>query len=729
MKKLIPMLFAFALLFSLAACNSGAGEGGTDKESSNSVSTHKHHCKKVEGKDATCLEEGKLTYWDCIGCDMIFNNQYLEKELSLDEVIIPKLPHTISHIEGNEATCDKAGNIEYWKCDSCTTYFADEAATTEISDKKSVIIASQAHQMTHTPEKRPSGKNDGNIEYWYCNVCENYYKDADGKQGISLEETILLSAYKIPDFVVEVPAGREPIVLQLSDTQIIDAGQTRPGRDGVYYDFWATDQIEERCYDYLTEVITATKPDFIILTGDVVYGEFDDSGTALESLIAFMESFKIPWAPVFGNHDNESKKGVDWQCAQFEAAKYCLFDQKELSGNGNYSVAIAQSGEIKRVFYMMDTNACGNASAESIANGHTYPSYCGFMQDQIDWYTAQITELKKAVPEIKISFAYHIQQAIFGKAYAKYGFNQAVKNQGENGMGINIDTNPDKAEGDFGYIGRQMKGPWDTNYAVFNAMKNMGVDSIFVGHEHCNNVSVVYEGVRFQYGLKSSEYDRFNCIDSEGNITGGYSKTGTSLIGGTVIVLSEDDGVIEDTYNYYCGFENGEINWKKYEKIAVNGLKYGGVQTNGSTTAELFADGAVVAEGVWFDENTTAYKVTANQQGKLYINTNLMRGKTKITFNLYIPSTCTSNMAGMGPFAIRLKPDDGSAANIAGILNANGKYYINYNWNSSVEEVKLVADTWKTYTVDISDIADTCTEFAFNIAVGNVFYLRDITVS
>ena len=63
--------------------------------------------------------------------------------------------------------------------------------------------------------------------------------------------------------------GRNPVVLQLSDTQIIDAGQTRPGRDPVSESFWGTDKIEERCYDYLTEVITATNPDFIIITGDV----------------------------------------------------------------------------------------------------------------------------------------------------------------------------------------------------------------------------------------------------------------------------------------------------------------------------------------------------------------------------------------------------------------------------------------------------------------------------
>ncbi len=523
------------------------------------------------------------------------------------------------------------------------------------------------------------------------------------------------NACDIPDFVVEVPVGRDPVVLQLSDTQIIDAAQARPGRAGVDTKFWATDQIEERCYDYLTEVITATNPDFIILTGDVIYGEFDDSGTALVSFISFMDSFEIPWSPVFGNHDNESTKGVDWQCEQFEKSPYCYFDQKELTGNGNYSVAITQGGKIKRVFYMLDSNGCGTASAESMANGHTSTAV-GFAQDQVNWYTDQINELKECVPDVKISFAYHIQQSVFGEAYAKYDFNQSEKYQD-----INLDTMEGVAEGDFGYIGRAMKNPWDSSKSIYNGMKALGVDSIFVGHEHCNNVSVVYDGVRFTYGLKSSEYDRFNCIDSNGNITGGYSKTGTSLVGGTVIVLSETDGAIEDCYNYYCGFENGQIDWEQYKTYEVNGLQYGGVNV---TTAEMYADGAVTAQTVKFDETTTAYKVVANTQGKLYVNVGLLKGKKTFIFSVYVPSTSTKKLVGYGEFAIRVKPNDSEPA-----LDGRADGYIDFNSSATDSALKLEFGKWQTFTVDITGLDETCTEFAFNIASGNTLYIKDVTIS
>ena len=89
----------------------------------------------------------------------------------------------------------------------------------------------------------------------------------------------------------------------------------------------------------------------------------------------------------------------------------------------------------------------------------------------------------------------------------------------------------------------------------------LGADSVFVGHEHCNSASVLYEGVRLQYGQKSSEYDRFNSLNENGTITGGYSKLGISLIGGTVMTLSKTDGAIADSRIQYCKNAGADVDW------------------------------------------------------------------------------------------------------------------------------------------------------------------------
>lgn len=350
------------------------------------------------------------------------------------------------------------------------------------------------------------------------------------------------------DFIVEVEEGREPIVLQLTDTQIIDSAQSRSEQriSSLLAKKWETDQVEELAYDYIKETIEKTHPDLILLTGDIVYGEFDDSGRVWESFVEFMDSFGIPWAPVFGNHDNESKKGVDWQCEVLENAENCLFVQRELTGNGNYTVGISQGGELKRVFFMLDSNGCGNVSAESEANGHTVSSI-GFGRDQMVWYTEVAEEIREASPDTKFTFAFHIQLAAFADAYEQYGF----KNGSASKNPINIDELPNKKDGDFGYLGQDF-AVWDDQYIVWNSFKELGVDSVLVGHEHCNSASVVYEGIRCQFGQKSTEYDQTN-YKSGNKIIGSSHEELPPLIGGTVFPLSEEDGSIVDPYIYLCG--------------------------------------------------------------------------------------------------------------------------------------------------------------------------------
>jgi hypothetical protein len=75
---------------------------------------------------------------------------------------------------------------------------------------------------------------------------------------------------------------------------------------------------------------------------------------------------------------------------------------------------------------------------------------------------------------------------------------------------------------------------------------------------------VVYDGVRFQFGQKSSEYDQFLSV-VDGKFVPTNTKKGTSLIGGSVIPLSEEDGSIVDPYIYYCREAGGKIDWSQWE--------------------------------------------------------------------------------------------------------------------------------------------------------------------
>lgn len=365
---------------------------------------------------------------------------------------------------------------------------------------------------------------------------------------------VLINAYdwgrdgeEFVDFVVDVEKGREIVVLQLSDTQIMDSSQMRGNiLSATQQAYYQPDLTDERCYDYLREVIEATNPDLILMTGDLVYGKFDDSGERFLELVDFMESCQVPWAPIFGNHDSETTKGVDWQCDQFEAAEHCLFKQRELTGNGNYTVGVRQGGELKRVFFMMDSNGVGSPSDETLANGHT-SVVPGFAMDQVNWFVETGKKIARAENGIKMSFAYHIQSVPFEIAYQKY-----LAEADGNAL-IHVDELASKAEGDFGYMESRVKGSWDGDGWILDKMKGLGTDSIFVGHEHSNSSSVVYEGVRFQFGQKSSTYDMLNFRRADGSVViAECYADGTPLVGGTVMTLSEEDGSIDDAYIYYC---------------------------------------------------------------------------------------------------------------------------------------------------------------------------------
>lgn len=561
MKKLTYLLLVILCVSLFFACKPKANS--QSESQSNSVSdsvAHVHDFVNIIATESTCSKEGNIAHFYCKRCKKYYLDSDGVSEISLEQTKLPKIAHDGKKTDGTPSTCTQAGTREHWTCTKCGNTFADEQCAQSLVGSK-IEIPPLSHDLYYVAETPVSQDNNGQKEHWKCESCNALFLDEDAQISTNLDDLIIYSLMKIPDFIVDVPSGVDPIVLQLTDTQIIDGSQSRPTVSSGDRITYSPDKIPRYCYDYLTEIIQETDPHLILITGDLIYGKYDDNGTLWQSLISFMDSFEIPWAPVFGNHENESAMGSDWQSQQLENAQYCLFKQRQLTGNGNYSVAIRQNGVLTRIFYMLDSNGCSNMSAESRANGHT-TSMVGFGDDQIEWYTKQITTLKEMSPNTKISFAYHIQQAVFSDAFAKYGFNQSEKEQD-----IFIDYLSNKSSGDFGYIGRQMKTPWDSSREIYQDMKALGVDSIFVGHEHCNSASVVYEGIRFQYGQKSSEYDRYNCADSTGVLSATYLYTignKTPIVGGSVVVLSQTDGTIKDAYIYYCESAGQGVNFGDY---------------------------------------------------------------------------------------------------------------------------------------------------------------------
>ena len=326
------------------------------------------------------------------------------------------------------------------------------------------------------------------------------------------------------DFIVDVEGGRSPRILLLADPQIMDP--TQMGEEGGADK--RLEDLEERCFRYIRQVVNNTKPDLILIAGDIVYGQYDHSGEAFGELVKFFDGFGIPWAPVYGNHDAESNIGVLWQNEQLENAEHCLFKKGEVTGNGNYTVGIRQNGKLTRVFFMMDSNGCDNPGKNSIM--HVMPGGIGFMEDQVEWFTRQGAAIKEANPEANISFVFHIPFIVFNEAMASVPVGD---------MGLTA-----KGNENFGYMRFQECGAdWDRNHGIYNAIKDLGTDSIMAGHWHTLSASVVYDGIRFMFGQKSSTYDSANYRTDDGTIVGTKDITaGEPLVGGTLMLMDEQTG-------------------------------------------------------------------------------------------------------------------------------------------------------------------------------------------
>lgn len=353
------------------------------------------------------------------------------------------------------------------------------------------------------------------------------------------------------DFVMDYDVDRDIKVLQLTDTQIIDSAQCRTTNriDAGSKAVWATEQMYNNLFRYILKTVRDAKPDLILITGDVIYGEFDDDGTALTALIKCMDSLKIPWAPIFGNHDNESEMGVKWQCEQFVNSPYCIFNRRnEIGGNGNYSIGISKKGKLQRVIYMLDSNGCYNSNelnGDEVISRKDGKAAFGFTEEQKNWYktTAQGINalLEKTIPSF---LCYHVPTKDIAEAVVAAGYQEDVDSKATYTLGVDIPS--DKVQsGDSGTKGANWNIYSYEQPGLLELMKSVGTDGAFFGHEHLNSISVKYEGIRWTYGLKTGTYD------SSPTVVGGTLITlDSSSNDFTVKQVQVDTKTIGDVYPY-----------------------------------------------------------------------------------------------------------------------------------------------------------------------------------
>ena len=293
------------------------------------------------------------------------------------------------------------------------------------------------------------------------------------------------------DFTLAVPASRPARILQVTDTQIIDASQCRyPGRlSAEEKEKWDPALVDRRMTDYLDGAVAAAAPDLIVHTGDFVYGEFDDSGRMLDRHIAIMESYGIPWTLALGNHERETAIGTERLCRALEEAPHCLFagtkavDGVPLEGNGTFSILLTRGGAPAAVLYILDSG-CGTAEIPA-----------GIYPRQREWMRRTAARYP-GVP----AFAFlHIPPLVYTAIAAeRYGY-------------VYDGFRPFELteKGDFGYFGERVLDAHciDADGSLTALFRAVNVKGVFAGHFHKLSASMLADGIRLTCGLKTGEYD------------------------------------------------------------------------------------------------------------------------------------------------------------------------------------------------------------------------------
>jgi rubredoxin len=157
-------------------------EGCSEKDTVTDNGTKLDHSftnYKSDG-NATCTADGTKTA-KCDRCD------------ETDTVKEAAHGHKLTKVEGKAATCTEEGIIEHYNCSVCKKNFADAEGKTEKSD---VTIAA-GHTISKVDGKAPTETENGLKEHYGCASCGKVYADAEGKNEVT-KDSLVISATGAP---------------------------------------------------------------------------------------------------------------------------------------------------------------------------------------------------------------------------------------------------------------------------------------------------------------------------------------------------------------------------------------------------------------------------------------------------------------------------------------------------------------------------------------------------
>lgn len=153
-------------------------------------------------------------------------------------------------------------------------------------------------------------------------------------------------------------------------------------------------EADTRTLEFVDRLLDEEKPDFVVMTGDQVNGETaPDAQSALFKSVKPLVDRKIPYAAIFGNHDDEGNLKRPQLMAILEELPYSLSSAgpEDVDGIGNYVVEVLGRGSSAHsalTLYLLDTHSYSPDERQ-------FRGYDWVKSSQIRWFKDKAQSLKR----------------------------------------------------------------------------------------------------------------------------------------------------------------------------------------------------------------------------------------------------------------------------------------------------------------------------------------------
>ena len=243
------------------------------------------------------------------------------------------------------------------------------------------------------------------------------------------------------------------------------------------------------CY----KLIENAHPDLVIVTGDLCFPlgimsmSFNNSAPVYQ-FAAFMRNLGLPWAFTYGNHDTESVASLNkeelnnvFMSLSYKTSGTLLYPytQPGVTGRNNQLIELRNTdGSLNTGLFLIDSNAY---------TGEGINVYDFIHDDQVDWYAREVERMNaEAGQPVPSMIFFHIPLQQYRTAFELYeaGSSEVTWFFGENGEKM---------------INKVCCSEYPSR--LFDRARDLGCEAMFCGHDHYNNMSLEYEGVRLTYGM------------------------------------------------------------------------------------------------------------------------------------------------------------------------------------------------------------------------------------